>query len=118
MKFIPILIVLLSIISCKEKNAEVQTDPKEVTETVTESPVAVTASAAVDNHASCGGLCDGQATVTPGGGIVAVAYQYSWTGGQTTAVATALCAGPYTVTVTDDNGCSATSSITVTEANL
>jgi gliding motility-associated-like protein len=57
------------------------------------------------------GACDGSATVTPSGGTGV--YTYSWTGGQTTQTATALCPGTYTVTVTDGNGCIAQRTVTI-----
>ena len=77
-------------------------------------PTSLTASA-TGNPASCNGVCDGDATVTPAGGTTN--YTYNWDDGafQTTATATGLCAGTYNVTVTDANGCTATASFTVTE---
>ncbi len=55
---------------------------------------------------------DGTATATPSGG--SPAYTYSWSpGGQTTNPATGLAGGNYVVTVTDANGCSATSTAIV-----
>ncbi|GAB4248440.1 MAG: hypothetical protein Kow0079_00520 [Vicingaceae bacterium] len=49
---------------------------------------------------SCFGVCDGQATVQIAGGISP--YNVVWApGGQTTTTITGLCAGTYTVTVTD-----------------
>jgi len=58
---------------------------------------------------SCAGSCDASATATPSGG--ANPYTYSWTGGQTNATATGLCAGVYSVTVTDNSGCTATKTV-------
>ena len=62
---------------------------------------------------TCYQSCDGAATVdvTDGSG----AYTYLWSDGQTLATATNLCAGIYTVTVTDDVGCETTESVTITE---
>jgi len=81
------------------------------TVTITQ-PAAVTALSFVNNDASaCAN--SGSATVTPGGGNTP--YTYSWTGGNTNATATGLSIGSYTVTVIDDNGCSASSSITITQ---
>jgi phosphatidylserine/phosphatidylglycerophosphate/cardiolipin synthase-like enzyme len=75
------------------------------------APANVTASAVVNANASeCAST--GKATVTAGGGTTP--YTYSWTGGSTNAVASGLSAGSYTVTVKDNNGCSATASITIT----
>jgi gliding motility-associated-like protein len=69
-------------------------------------PLAITTLSSQTN-ATCNGVCDGTATVTPAGGTGA--YAYSWAPapalGQTTATAVSLCAGSYNVTVTDANGC-------------
>ena len=64
---------------------------------------------------SCFGGNDGTASVlVSGGGIV---YDYSWNTFpvQNTALATGLSVNPYTVTVTDDNGCVRNKTIQVTE---
>ncbi|MDG1475705.1 MAG: gliding motility-associated C-terminal domain-containing protein [Vicingaceae bacterium] len=66
--------------------------------------------------ANCNGSCDGQATSTPLGGTAP--YTFSWSNGNTTQNITALCAGSYTVTVTDANGCSATSIVTIGDGIL
>lgn len=58
---------------------------------------------------SCHGECDGIITVTVDGGTAP--YTYSWSNGtsttssETTAQLTGLCAGTYSVTVSDANGC-------------
>ncbi|MCL4283220.1 MAG: gliding motility-associated C-terminal domain-containing protein [Flavobacteriales bacterium] len=56
---------------------------------------------------SCAGMCDGTATVAPTGGTGG--YTYVWTQGAdtiaTTAQVTGLCAGNYTVAITDAAGC-------------
>ncbi|MFN4761487.1 LamG-like jellyroll fold domain-containing protein [Gillisia sp. Q332] len=62
----------------------------------------------------------GEATVTPTGGTPFTSgdkYQYLWNDAnqQTTATATGLTAGNYTVTVIDANGCQILESITITE---
>lgn len=57
---------------------------------------------------TCAGSCDGTATVAPTGGD-GPPYTYVWqpeVTGQGTAHATALCAGTYSVTITDASGCS------------
>lgn len=64
--------------------------------------------------ASCFNDCDGSATVSVTGGIPQ--YSYNWVpSGQTTTSATGLCVGTYTVTVTDQNGCTASSTAAVAE---
>ena len=67
-------------------------------------------------NALCNGSSDGSATVSSAGGTAP--YTYLWDDGQTTAMAGALAAGSYTVTVTDANGCTETQSATVTEPTL
>lgn len=51
-------------------------------------------------NAACHNICKGKATVTPSGG--AAPYTFSWSDGGVGATRTNLCAGSYTVTVTDD----------------
>ncbi len=66
---------------------------------------------------SCSGACDGTATATVGTGGVPP-YTYLWdssAGNQTTQTATNLCAGTYTVMVTDATGCEASETVTVTD---
>src|SRR6185312_14343903 len=59
----------------------------------------------------------GTATIVASGGTPA--YKYSWKpSGQTTATATGLIAGTYTVTVTDSHGCTGTASITLSQPNV
>jgi subtilisin-like proprotein convertase family protein len=62
---------------------------------------------------SCNGGSDGTATATPSGG--STPYTYLWTGGGTTASISNLSEGTYTVTVTENGGMTATSSVTLTE---
>ncbi len=61
---------------------------------------------------SCYDSCNGQASVNPTGGTQP--YTYHWAGGQNTSTITGLCAGIYTVTVTDALQCKSVSSITLT----
>ena len=64
--------------------------------------------------ASCFGICDGQIQVMGTGGTGA--YQYAWSGGLP-AINNPItaCAGMYTVTVTDENGCTAEFSTSIGE---
>jgi gliding motility-associated-like protein len=68
-------------------------------------------------NASCNGVCDGTGTANASGGTGTISYLWM-PGGQTTATATGLCAGSYTVTATDVNGCTATQTISITEPTL
>ncbi len=63
------------------------------------------------NGVSCNGACDGSATVSASG---STNVSYLWNSGQTTASINNLCAGTYTVTVSDGN-CDRTSTITIAE---
>ncbi|MBI5914012.1 MAG: gliding motility-associated C-terminal domain-containing protein [Bacteroidetes bacterium] len=66
--------------------------------------------------ASCNGSLDGVAFVDKiNGGTVVNDYQYSWNAnpGNSTETLNAIDPGTYTVTVTDDNGCSISGSVTV-----
>jgi len=63
--------------------------------------------------ASCFGLCDGAATVSPGG--AAGDYSFLWSpGGQTSSTAIGLCAQAYSVLITDtQSGCDTTIVFTI-----
>jgi large repetitive protein len=61
---------------------------------------------------TCFGFCDGIAGTAPSGGTGA--YSYAWSNGATgSPFISSLCAGSYTVTVTDANGCVQTGTTTV-----
>ena len=62
---------------------------------------------------SCNGATDGSidVTVTGGTGI----YTYQWSNGATTEDVADLGAGVYTVFVTDENGCSVSIEVEITE---
>lgn len=64
---------------------------------------------------SCSGHTDGSITASGSGGTPG--YSYSWPGGVSGATASGLSAGSYTVTVTDNNGCTASSSYTISQLN-
>lgn len=63
-------------------------------------------------QATCGNA-NGSATVIASGG--SGGYQYNWSNGDLTATALSLSAGNYDVTVTDVNGCTASSSVAVNQ---
>ncbi len=63
---------------------------------------------------SCFGAADGSATVVATGGTTP--YTYAWSNGQTTATATGLAQGVYSVIVTDANGCETSASVTISGA--
>ncbi len=64
-------------------------------------------------NVSCNGVNNGTATTIVNGGTTP--YNYNWTNGRTTSFISGLSAGTYSVTVVDTNGCSATSSVTITQ---
>jgi gliding motility-associated-like protein len=68
--------------------------------------------------AGCFGICDGSIIALANGGTVSGAYNYNWSGGiagATDAQAQGVCAGNYTLTVTDNNGCTITENLIITE---
>jgi len=78
--------------------------------TVASNPTVITS---VLSNDSCNGDNNGSAIANVSGGLPN--YTYSWSNIQTTPSATGLIAGSYTVIVTDANGCTSSSSVTITE---
>jgi len=74
-------------------------------------PTVLSTTNSVQNQVLCHGFKTGTVVTTTGGGTTP--YKYSWTGGETTAVASSLAAGTYIVNVTDANGCTATAESTI-----
>ncbi len=62
---------------------------------------------------SCNGLCDGQATASPFGGVEPYSYLWNDPLTQTNPTAIGLCSGPYNIVVTDSTGCTASTSVTI-----
>lgn len=63
---------------------------------------------------TCNGQCTGAISLTAAGGVSP--YAYTWPNSlPAIASNTGLCAGTYTVTITDANGCALTSSSTITQ---
>ena len=79
------------------------------------SPAACTAVVNVQSNVSCFGGSNGSAVVNASGGTGNLSYLWNDPAGQTSATASNLAAGVYTVTVTDENGCTATATATVTQ---
>ena len=66
--------------------------------------------------ASCNGVCDGEIDIlVVTGGTAPLEYLWNDPGAQTGIDATGLCAGTFTLTVTDDNGCTSQASRTVNQ---
>lgn len=74
------------------------------------SPIII--GAAVQN-VNCNAACDGQLQVTVSGGTGAITYSIGTP--QPASLITNICAGNYTLTITDQNGCTDTEPIVVTE---
>jgi gliding motility-associated-like protein len=66
----------------------------------------------------CFGKATGIAQVNATGGTTPLAYKWSDTGAQTSAKATALKVGTYTVTTTDSKGCTLVGNATITSPSL
>jgi len=81
-------------------------------------PAPLTVSTAPKN-VTCTGASDGTACATGAGGTLGSGYTYSWTPapvtGGTTSCASALPPGTYTVTITDQNGCTTNQQITISQ---
>jgi len=95
---------------CEATDSVTLTQPDPVTASVTPT------SQYNGYNISCHGGSDGSAEITASGGTPPYTYQWDANaGGQTSAEATNLSAGTYSVTVTDVNGCIESGSVTLTE---
>ncbi|MBN4065712.1 gliding motility-associated C-terminal domain-containing protein, partial [Candidatus Amoebophilus asiaticus] len=78
---------------------------------ITEPPLLSASSTSTD--VQCNGACDGTASITGTGGTLP--YTYTWSNGANTQNINNLCPGTYTGTVTDNQGCQATTSVLINE---
>ncbi|GAB4446830.1 MAG: hypothetical protein OHK0036_00270 [Bacteroidia bacterium] len=63
---------------------------------------------------TCNGLCNGSATVVPGGGTPG--YTYTWTpGSQTINPISSICAGNYSIVIKDANNCTVAVNYTIVQ---
>lgn len=83
------------------------------TATATVGQVTTLVAESMKSDVSCFGAADGSAEVLASGGDPD--YTYLWSNNETTAAIIELSAGTYTVTVTDNAGCSQTAEATVSE---
>ncbi|MBL4754620.1 MAG: SprB repeat-containing protein, partial [Flavobacteriales bacterium] len=88
----------------------------QVTDTVLVTPSDLVLVSAVTGE-TCSGMCDGAATVIPSG-IAPYTYVWSDVDTQITSSATGLCAGVYSVSVTDASGCTGVRTDTVPNGNI
>lgn len=76
-------------------------------------PITLSVSIATYTDVTCATFCNGTATGLVVGGTAP--YGYSWSSGSGAITANNLCAGNYFLTVTDSEGCSATTSVNIIE---
>ena len=68
-------------------------------------PLPLTSSIIDSANLECYSVCDGYATVSPSGGTEPYTYLWNTPSGDSSLIATGLCATPYRVIVTDSRGC-------------
>lgn len=95
-------------VTVTDANGCIGTD--QVTVYVAPSPLALNSTGL---PATCNGSCDGQGIVIPNGGFQP--YTFVWSSGGTGPSEPNLCAGSYTITVTDIAGCTQQQTVSVTE---
>jgi gliding motility-associated-like protein len=78
-------------------------------------PVLLDVTLTASGDVSCSGACNGFAQVSVAGGTPP--YQYNWSNGSLSAVNSNLCAGLYSLTVTDANGCTDTLTVNILQPN-
>ncbi len=82
--------------------------------TIEQPAAALTGSITINQHETCNGCGNGSITASATGGEPP--YEYDWGGGNNNnASRTNLSAGNYTVTITDENGCTTTANTTVNQ---
>lgn len=97
-------------VTITDSNGCIGTDTLTIAQSTT-TPITVNASS---TNVQCNGGSDGIAVATGGGGTPA--YTYVWNpSGQTTNIATGLTIGTYTVAIYDANGCTQTSTTSITQ---
>ncbi|MBS1637382.1 MAG: choice-of-anchor L domain-containing protein [Bacteroidetes bacterium] len=82
---------------------------------ITQPASALTSTITSQSNVLCYGNTSGSATVSGGGGTPAYSYSWNTSPVQTNATATNLASGTYTVTVKDQNNCSTTNTVAITQ---
>jgi hypothetical protein len=77
---------------------------------------APTATIIAQTNVTCNSLCNGSATVSASGGTTP--YNYIWSNGNSTTIATNICAGVITCTIIGSNGCSTVVNTTITQPTV
>lgn len=80
-------------------------------------PQSVLSATKTQTDVTCGGGTNGSATVNVSGGTAGYSYSWNTNPVQSTATASNLASGNYTVLVTDDNGCSISESFTILDGD-
>ncbi|MBL4652826.1 MAG: SprB repeat-containing protein, partial [Flavobacteriales bacterium] len=83
-----------------------------ITSATVTTPPLPTVTASTTQNETCDGDCDGAVSSSVSGGTGTIIY--NWSSGGNTNSETSLCDGTYTITVSDDNGCTDVASTTVT----
>lgn len=89
------------------------TTTAEVTEPLVLSSTSFVTSSYNNQDISCFGICDASAQVAPFGGVAP--YTFQWSSGSQTDIDQDLCAGTYTIEVTDFNSCVHTATVEITQ---
>ena len=76
----------------------------------------LTATVIVDSNATCNGFSNGGASASISGGVAP--FNYAWSNGGTTAAVTGVVAGVYSVTVTDNGGCTSTNTNVISQPSM
>lgn len=77
-------------------------------------PIAIT-STVISTNVKCNNQCNGTAIINASGGISPYAFSFNTTPVSPTQTVSGLCAGTFTGTVTDANGCVSSNSFVITE---
>lgn len=78
-------------------------------------PVAPISITGITNDVNCFGMTDGSIDITVTGGTIGSGYIYNWSTGANTQDINTISSGNYSVTVTDQNGCTETANFDVNQ---